>query len=277
MSRRIARILVERLKAVAGIRVDPQNEQFLTFRLNRRLDALGLASYEDYLSILEGPKGEAETARLVEMLVTHTTSFFREPAHFDWLAKTGLPSLCDKGAGRLHPLTIWSAACSTGPELWSAGIVVDQFAQAIPGGLRWGMIGTDISANVLRRAAGAVFSATEMAGIREEDKRQYFLRSRPGVATENGMPIFRVAPELRSRASFLQANLLQPLPDFPLADLVFLRNVLIYFALEDRQTCLGHVCARIRSGGYLLLGHSDSHHGLPPGLTQCGPSIFRKV
>ena len=126
MSRRVALGLVARLKRVAGIRVDPKNQQFLTFRLDRRLQALDLDSYEDYLDLLEGPQGDAETARLVEMLVTNTTSFFREPAHFDWLERTGLPALCEAGAGRLYPLTVWSAACSTGPELWSAGMVVDQ-------------------------------------------------------------------------------------------------------------------------------------------------------
>ena len=276
MSHRVAASIVERLKTVAGIRVDPKNQQFLTFRLDRRLQALGLDSYEDYLSLLESPAGESETARLVESLVTHTTSFFREPAHFDWMEKTGLPSLNEAGAGRLHPLTIWSAACSTGPELWSAGMVMDQFSRSIPGGLRWGMVGSDISAGVLRRAAGAIFTATELAGVSEVRKRQFFLRSRPGVTIGQGQRLYRVAPELRNKASFTQGNLLQELPDIPLADIVFLRNVLIYFAPEDRQACLNHVTSRMRSGGYLILGHSDSHHGLPPGMTACGPSIFRK-
>jgi chemotaxis protein methyltransferase CheR len=276
MSRRVAAAIVERLKTVAGIRVDPKNQQFLTFRLDRRLQALGLDSYEAYLEVLESPSGEAETARLVESLVTHTTSFFREPAHFDWMEKTGLPTLNEAGAGRLHPLTVWSAACSTGPELWSAGMVLDRFSQTITGGLRWGMVGSDISAGVLRRAAGAIFTATELAGVNEERKRQYFLRSRPGVAIANGQRLYRVAPELRNRASFAQGNLLQELPDIPLADIIFLRNVLIYFAPDDRQACLNNVTARLRQGGYLILGHSDSHHGLPPGMTACGPSIFRK-
>lgn len=277
MSLRVATQIAERLKKIAGIRVDPKNEQFLTFRLNRRVEALGLASYEDYLALLDGPRGESETARLVEMLVTHTTSFFREPAHYDWLQKTGLPSLVAQGVGRLHPLMIWSAACSTGPELWSAGMVADQVAAGQPGGLRWGLVGSDVSAGVLRRAASAVFTATELSGVGEERKRQYFLRSRPGVATESGQPIFRIAPELRSRASFQRGNLLHDLPDIPLSDVVFLRNVLIYFAQDDRKTCLKNVCARVRPGGYLILGHSDSHDGLPAGLTPCGPSIFRKA
>lgn len=276
MPPRVATAIVERLKSVAGIRVDPKNQQFLTFRLDRRLQALGLESYEDYLALLESPSGDAETARLVENLVTHTTSFFREPAHYQWLEKTGLPTLTEAGIGRLHPLTVWSAACSTGPELWSAAMVIDQFARGVTGGLRWGMVGSDISAGVLRRAAGAIFTATELSGVGDERKRKYFLRSRPGAAIGNGQRIYRVAPELRSRASFTQANLLQDLPDIPLADVIFLRNVLIYFAPEDRKGCLLHVTSRLRQGGYLILGHSDSHHGLPPGMTSCGQSIFRK-
>ena len=210
------------------------------------------------------------------MLVTHTTSFFREPAHYVWLEKTGLPGLIDQGVGRVHPLTIWSAACSTGPELWSAGMVVDRVAQGVAGGLRWGLVGSDISANVLRRATSAIFTASDMSGVSEEYLRQHFLRSRPGTAVGNGQRVFRVAPELRKRATFLQANLLQDLTDVPLADVIFLRNVLIYFAHEDRQTCLRNVCARLRPGGYLILGHSDSHHAMPPEMTSCGSSIFRK-
>lgn len=277
MPRRVALAIVERLKTVAGIRIDPKNQQFLTFRLDRRLQVLGLDSYEDYLDLLQGPTGEAETARLIEMLVTHTTSFFREPAHYDWLARSGLPALVETGVGKLHPLSVWSAACSTGPELWSAGMVLEEFSQTIPGGLRWGLLGTDISAGVLRRAAAAIFTATEMSGVSEARKRQFFLRSRPGAAIGNGQPIFRIAPELRGRAGFRQANLLQDLADLPLADIVFLRNVLIYFAPEDRKACLTNVFSRMRSGAYLILGHSDSHHQLPAGLTPCGPAIFRKA
>lgn len=276
MSSRVALSIVDRLKRVAGIRVDPKNQQFLTFRLDRRLQVLGLDSYEDYLAVLEGPKGEAETARLIEMLVTHTTSFFREPAHFTWMESTGLPRLVEEGAGKMHPLTIWSAACSTGPELWSAGMVLDAYSRTMPGGLRWGLVGSDISSGVLRRATAAIFTATELSGVGEERRRSYFLRSRPGAAIGNGQRLYRIVPELRSRATFLQANLLQDMPDIPLADMIFLRNVLIYFAPEDRGACLAHVTEKLRPGGYLILGHSDNHQGLPAGMTNCGQSIFRK-
>lgn len=276
MSHRAAAAIVDRLRKVAGIRIDPKNRQFLTFRLDRRLQLLRLDDYDDYLALLEGPGGEGETARLVELLVTHTTSFFREPAHYDWLARSGLPALADQGAGRLHSLTIWSAACSTGPELWSAGIVMDEVAASRPGGLRWNLVGSDISAGVLRRAQAAIFSQTEMSGLGDERKRRHFLRSRPGVAIGDGQPVFRVAPELRNRASFRQANLLQDLAEIPLADVILLRNVLIYFSAEDRRTALAQVQSKLRPGGYLLLGHSDSPHNLPVGLTACGASIFRK-
>ena len=276
MSRRVADAIVERLRKVAGIRVDPKNEQFLTFRLTRRLQSLGLKSYEDYLALLEGPGGDSETARLVEVLVTHTTSFFREPAHFTWLDKTGLPALIEQGAGRLHPLMIWSAACSTGPELWSAGMVMDLASRAVTGGLRWGLVGSDISSSVLRRAKGAIFTETEMSGVSEERKRTYFLRSRPGVQIGNGQTLYRIAPELRNRANFLQVNLVQDVSQAPPCDVAFLRNVLIYFGQEDRKSCLANVCGKLRPGGYLFLGHSDSHANMPPGMTACGPSIFRK-
>lgn len=277
MSASAAREIVAILKKAAGIRVDPGNTQFLSFRMDKRLSELGFDTYDEYLVFLQGKKGAAEIQALVETLATHTTSFFREPAHYEWLEKTGLPALIENGAGRQHTLTVWSAACSTGLELWSAGIVLDQISRRYLGGLRWGLFGTDISAPVVRRATLGIYGSSELAGLPMGLRREYLLRSKPGARVSPEQRVYRIVPHLRGRASFVAANLLEDLDgNVPLSDVVFLRNVLIYFTAEDRQKALANVMQRMRAGGYLLLGHSDNLQSLPKGLKPCGTAVFRK-
>lgn len=272
-----ARRIVERVQTASGLRIDSENTDFLEFRLGRRLNALRLGSYEDYLLLLEDRHDTSELQRLVEHLVTHTTSFFREKAHFDWLAATGLPTLLADGVGHVRPLVVWSGACSSGEELWSAAMVVDGFAQGITGGLRWSLLGTDISGQILRQAERAVYPATDMGGIDPQLLRRYFLRSRPGAAISPQRQVYRVVPELRRRATFTIDNLLEKGDgSLPLADIAFLRNVLIYFSPEDRDRAVRNAVARMRTGGYLILGHSDNLRAVPPGLSPVAVAIFRK-
>lgn len=277
MSAAAARELVCILKETAGIRIDPGNRQFLSYRMDRRLTALGLKNYDDYIDLLQSDAGPAEIQTLVESLATHTTSFFRERAHYDWLEKIGLPKLVAEGAGHSHPLMVWSAACSAGLELWSAGIVLDRFAHRVPGGLRWGLFGTDISAPIVKRAKLGIYTATELSGLSLDQRSEYLLRSKPGARISPRQRIYRIVPTLRSRAHFCTANLLTPLEaEVPRSDIVFLRNVLIYFTAEDRIRAIQNVMACMRPGGLLLLGHSDNLRAVPKGLTPCGTAIFRK-
>lgn len=171
----------------------------------------------------------------VESLATHTTSFFREPAHYDWLESTGLQSVLSYGAGRAHSLTVWSAACSSGQELWSAGMVLEELSAQVQGGLRWNLVGSDISASIVRRASQAVYTSADLSGLSQARRSRFLMRSRKGARIAPAQRVYRIVPELRERASFVQANLIQDLTrDIPLADVVFLRNVLIYFSPPDR-------------------------------------------
>jgi len=277
MSSAAAREIVRILKQAAGIRVDPSNTQFLSYRMDRRVIVLGLRDYDEYLDLLQGENGPGEIQRLVESLATHTTSFFREKAHYDWLAQVGLPDLVARGAGRTHQMVVWSAACSSGLELWSAGIVLDQFSATLRGGLRWELFGTDISAAIVRRARLGIYSSSELSGLSFDLRNEYLLRSKPGARISPRQRIYRIAPALRNRAEFAAANLLSPLGDqVPLCDVVFLRNVLIYFTAEDRIRAIRNVMQCMRSGAYLLLGHSDNLRSLPEGLKPCGTAVFRK-
>lgn len=265
--------LVEIARRLSGVSVDASKRDFVALRVGRRLRALECADFADYLDVLEGPDGAAEARLLVEALTTHTTSFFREKAHYDWLAAEGLPTLIAAGAGREQPLTVWSAACSLGSELWSAGMVLARIAAARPG-LRWALVGTDVSRAILRRAATAVFTEEEIAGLSEAQRREWLLRARAGAFPR---PLFRIAPALRARARLAWANLVDLDPALSLeADVAFLRNVLIYFEPADQRRAIANVTARLRRGGYLLTGHSESLAELPAGLTQLAASIYRK-
>lgn len=277
MSAAAARDLVAYLQRASGIRVDPRNTTFLTFRMDRRIRELGLASYDEYLRLLKGRGANDEVQRLVESLATHTTSFFREPAHYDWLVSTGLQSVLAYGAGRAHSLTVWSAACSSGQELWSAGMVLEELSAQVQGGLRWNLVGSDISASIVRRASQAVYASADLSGLSQARRSRFLMRSRKGARIAPAQRVYRIVPELRERASFVQANLIQDLTrDIPLADVVFLRNVLIYFSPPDRETVVRNVLNRMRPGAVLLLGHSDNLHALPEGLSPAGVAIFRK-
>lgn len=266
--------LADAVRRHCGVSVEPSKRAFLEMRVSRRLSALGCADYADYLRRLEGPGGEDERRRLVEAVTTHTTSFFREPAHYDWLAEEALPDLVAQGAGRERELVVWSAACSLGSEMWTAGMVIDRATRGPLGRLRWRLFGTDVSRAVLRRAAQAVFTEDEIAGLPEDWRRDYLLRSREPAA---GRLLFRIAPELRRRAQLAWANLVEPgCGPAVMVDVAFLRNVLIYFEPDDRRAAVANVAARLAPGGFLLTGHSESLPEVPAGLTSVGPAIYRK-
>lgn len=268
--------LTEIAHKASGVRVSPEKIDFVRNRLSRRLRVMNCESFDEYLAILRGPRGADEMRFLVEALTTHTTSFFREGAHFRWLSETGLPALVSNGAGSAYALTIWSAACSTGAELWSAAMTVEQFAAKRGLPLRYEVVGTDISRPILRRAASATFTEAEIAGLSEDMRRAHLLRSREAAGQPAARTLYRIAPELRARARFAYANLmaLDTGPSIT-ADVIFLRNVLIYFTPDDQVRVVRALVQRLRPGGYLLTGHTErvADHD----LVQLGVSIYRKV
>ena len=258
----------------SGLIISPEKTSFLELRLSRRLRELRLRDYGTYITRLSGPEGEDEAQFLVEALTTHTTAFFRERAQYEWLANEGFAQLLAQGAGQTRDLGIWSAACSTGAELWSAGIILDRFARSQTLGLKWSLAGSDISQRILSRAEQAIFAEDEIAPLDEEMRQDYLLRSR---SLHAGRTLFRVAPKLRQKAKFFLSNLVtvraaRP----PVADVVFLRNVLIYFDATGRKNALNNAIAALSPGGILLTGHAECLQVVPEGITAIAPSIYRK-
>lgn len=257
---------------LAGVRIPPSKKDFLRQRAAKRLRALRLDDFKSYVRILS--EDADEQRRLMECLTTHTTAFFREPAHFDWLRDDGAPGLIDAGVGRGGPLTIWSAACSTGAELWSAAMCLDEVARQRAPALDWRVVGTDVSHTVLRRAATAVFAASEIEGVPEALRKRHLLRSKRPI---RGATLYRIAPELRARGRYACANLmrLDQAAGFSV-DIAFLRNVLIYFSTADQRAVVENVLRRVRPGGFLLTGHSENLALDGLGLRRVRPSIYQR-
>lgn len=266
---------VARLGAIAyresGIRIDATKADFLVARLGGRLAALGCATFSDYIRHLEGGGRGDEIRWFVESLTTHTTEFFRERTQYDWLSADGLPALWSAGTGRTRELVVWSAACSTGQELYSAAMILEDLSQRAMRGLRWRGIGTDISNGVLEPAALAVYRADEIGSIPPAYRVQSLLHGRRDPR------LVRIKPDIRCRTEWRRANLCSA-GDLEgiRCDVVFLRNVLIYFDAGMRQRILRNVIARLQPAGYLLTGHSEPIDASAYGLTSIRPSVYRK-
>ena len=262
--------LVALARRVVGITVSDRKTDFLTGRLGRRLVANGLTNYAEYCQLLQ--TDAAERVAFGEALTTHTTSFFREKAQYDWLLSEGLPELDASGLLKQRELVIWSAACSTGQEGYTALMVVHQARDRGLWNLTPRLIGTDVSRPVVRQAAQAVYSLQETEGIPIDLRRRFLLSSKSAAG------VYRIVPELRSQSTWRQANLASGEGlDGISADVVFLRNVLIYFDEEVRARVIDNVYRRLRPGGFLMTGHTEASHARREGLELVRPSIFRKV
>ena len=269
----LARAIVARAEEISGVRIDATKTDFVRLRVGRRLRALGLHDFQDYLSLLER-SGETEVRHLVESLTTHTTSFFRERAQYDWLESEGIDLLTSGVPPR--PLLVWSAAASLGAELWSAGMLLQMRNDTQRGPVHWQLLGTDISARILARATSATYTEDEISGLSADQQARFLLRSKRRLDA-SVRPFYRISSDLRRHARFEQANLLRLSDLAPFtADIAFLRNVLIYFSEADQAHVVDGVVSRIAKGGFLLTGHAETIKGHPR-LETLRPSIYRKV
>jgi len=270
-----AKHLVQMVIASAGVRSGSDKPEFVRTRLAKRLQHLGCTSFDDYIRIFRTPQGTTEEQHLVEALTTHTTSFFRESAHFDWIAEHAIPARLKDGLGKSSDLIVWSAAVSTGAELWSTAITIEEFMRETDRTVRYGLTGTDVSRPVLAKAAKAVFSEPEIKGISEDLRRRYLLRTPRDFPGEKQ---FKIVPKLQNRAKLAYANLMD-LSSGPKisADIVLLRNVLIYFDRDTQRRVAEQIMDRLRPGGFLFIAHTESLRGMVDGLESVGNAIYQKV
>jgi chemotaxis protein methyltransferase CheR len=257
-----------------GIKLPGHKQSMLEARLRKRLRALGLASFEEYAEmIFSGREPEGELVKLIDVVTTNKTDFFREPAHFDFLIRTALPTLIEKdGAGTDRPLRIWSAGCSTGKEPYTLAMVLSEFREGHPG-FRFEILGTDISTDVLDKAVQGVYAEEKAAPIPPALCRKYLLKAKDPERRQ-----VRIVPELRSLVKFRRLNFMDA--DYGLRepfDIIFCRNVLIYFDRATQERLLTRFAGYLESGRFLFLGHSETLLGLNLPLRQMAPSVYCKV
>lgn len=255
--RRFQKIIFE----AAGIHLSPAKRTMVTGRLIKRLRVLGLPDFVSYVRHVDN--NPAEYRRVVDLLTTNETYFFREQKHFDYLREVILPE-CPQAS----TFDVWSAACSSGEEPFSVAMLLAD----VRGVRRWKILASDISTQVLARAKAGQFSLTRAEGIPQEYLKRFCLR---GIGEESGTLL--IDKPLRERVEFRQVNLMESLHALPMFDLVLLRNVLIYFQAVTKYEVVRRVVGRLKPGGYLFIGHSESLNGLDCGLEQVAPAIFRKT
>jgi chemotaxis protein methyltransferase CheR len=252
------RDLVYRL---AGIHYPPEKLELLSSRVRRRLRASGAASHGEYLARLHDPRQGAELDAFLDAVTTHETYFFRCPRHWAWFRDRVAQHLA--GTMRRAPLRVWSAAAANGAEPYTIAIVLHDAAATAD------VLATDLSAPVLADARRAVYRGHALARTPADVVARHFTRTAEDQ--------FAFDRDLARRVQFERHNLMEPLPaSFGTFDVVFLRNVMIYFDDASRERALAHVHDRLRAGGHLVLGEAESLLGVAHPFQYVQPSIFVK-
>jgi len=252
----------------SGIKMPPEKKVMLQNRLKKRLYQLDMKDFKPYADYVSHPeKGKHEILYLLNFISTNKTDFFREPQHFSYLEKEILPVLLK----RKPFLKSWSAGCASGEEVYSLAILLQEARGEY--NFDFSILGTDISDPVLRKAAKAVYHENDITEIPLNLRKKYFLRNK-----NPQKPLVRVIPEIRKKTSFQYLNFMTERYDLSQAfDIVFFRNVLIYFHKEVQYKVLTKILDNLETGGYLFIGHAENMLGFKLPMKKVGPNIFQKI
>ncbi|MGC6433665.1 MAG: CheR family methyltransferase [Crocinitomicaceae bacterium] len=255
-----------------GIKLLPVKKIMLQSRLQARLKAKNIDSFKHYTDyVLSGRGGEDEVVRMIDLVSTNKTDFYRESAHFDFMKEVVLPEHGKMFAEK--PFKVWSSASSSGEEAYTIAIVINEFLDKNKR-FDYQILGTDISTRIIEKARRAIYGMERVDVIPLAQKRKYLLKRK-----DQSKPEVRIVPELRAHTSFQRLNLMDEIysevpSDF---DLIFCRNVLIYFDRPTQERVIKKLCRHLRPGGYFFLGHSESITGYDVPLRQLKPTIFQKI
>ncbi len=269
MDDRIFTRLSEFIMTELGIKMPPSKKTLLEARLQKRLRDLNIGSHEEYCEYLFSPSGmEDELVNLVDVVTTNTTDFFREPKHFELLTNNVLPALT---AGMSHGLRLWSAGCSSGEEPYTLSMALCEYARQ-GGGLNFSILGTDISTRMLRMAVRAVYPESKIGPIPPELRRRYLLRSK-----DRTRRLVRIGPEAREHVRFRRLNFMEEFSFDLQLDIIFCRNVVIYFDRRTQESLFARFCRKLAVGGYLFIGHSESLAGMDLPLEPMAPTVYKRI
>lgn len=273
MSGRLFSELSQFIYDEVGINITPVKKVMLEGRLHKRLRSLGMVSFEEYRDYLFSDEGKSsELAFMIDEVTTNKTDFFREPAHFQFLTSHVLPALFkSEKYTASNRLTIWSAGCSSGEEPYTIAMVVKDH-MADNGERPFQVIATDISRRMLDKGCKAVYEIEKTIPIPNPIKKKFLLRSKnPAVG------VVRIAPEIRSCVAFRRLNFMDY--DFGFReqiDVIFCRNVIIYFDKMVQEKLLNKFCQCMKKGGFIFMGHSETLFGMELPLEQVSPTVYRK-
>jgi chemotaxis protein methyltransferase CheR len=266
---RLSRLIYEK----SGIKMPEVKKQMIEARLGKRLKSLGLHSFGAYCDYLFSSEGlDQELIGMIDLITTNKTDFFREPAHFDYLLQRVLPEWVQEQkvlSGR--KLRVWSAGCSTGEEPYTLAMNLSEYGEKLPG-FDYQILATDLSTRVLEKAKQAVYDDERVVPVPHLLKNKYLLRSK-----DRSCGKVRIVPELREKVRFLRLNFMDS--DFGIHepfDIIFCRNVIIYFDQPTQERLLNKFYAHLTRNGFIFMGHSETLNGLNVPLVMVHPTVYRK-
>jgi len=243
-----------------GLDLKSGKEELVSARLRRLVRLAGFHSFQDYYRSVLGDTTGASLSLMIDALATNHTSFMREPDHFQYLRQHVLPALASR-----RSIEIWSAACSTGEEVWTLAFLLND---AFPSkSIR--IAATDISNKALTFAEQGLYPAERCQGLSKEWVSRYLVR-------EGSTNSFRVCPRISAQASFRRLNLIKPYSWHRLFPVIFCRNVMIYFDRETQERVVGQLAACLEPGGHLFVGHAETLTRITHSLEYVRPAVYRK-
>ncbi|MCX6345603.1 MAG: protein-glutamate O-methyltransferase [Armatimonadetes bacterium] len=258
---------VELIYNQCGISLNSAKKSMLSARFGKRLRALGISSYKEYYDFVTQTLGKNdELIQMIDAVTTNTTHFFREANHFSYLTEHALPNLPNSGT----LLRVWSAGCSTGEEPYTLAMVLSEHYENHHG--NFSILATDVSSSVLQKAKQAVYDDEMALKVPALIKRKYMMQGK-GAQAGN----WRVIPELRKKIKFGKLNFMDNVYGIEgKFDIIFCRNVIIYFDLETKVKLINYFHKYLDPGGYLFIGHSETLNGLNDDFKAVAPTVYRK-
>ena len=257
-----------------GIRMPPIKKTMLETRLRKRLRALGFQNFSEYCDFLFDKKSSNdEIIHMIDVVTTNKTDFFREPSQFVYLSQAVIPEMINLSGTRIRrKLKVWSAGCSSGEEPYTIAMVLAEFANQVTG-FDFSILATDISTQVLEKAALGIYDLDRVEPIPYDLKRKYLLKSK-----DKRKNLVRISAELRRLVDFKRLNFMDN--EFGLSekyDVIFCRNVIIYFDKFTQEGLISKLFENLVTGGYLFLGHSETILNMNLPMVQVAPSTYKKI
>lgn len=259
--------IISLVKSMSGINLNDSKKELVKARLGKRLRLLNMDSFDDYIKLVRDDSDGSELTAMLDAISTNLTNFFRESDHFDYLVSHVFPGIIKSGSRRMR---IWSAGCSTGEEPYSIGITMEE---NIPDLKNWDarILATDLSTKVLDTASKGHYPAKRLESMPERWRQEYFTVDRSG-----DHKTYTVKESLRKRISFGHLNLMGPWPMKGPFDVIFCRNVMIYFDKPTRAQLIERFWNLLGHGGILFIGHSESLTGIPHKFRYIQPTVYTK-